>query len=147
MAYGGYLANLAHCVRCHSPLTKDDEPMPGMSWSGGQLFGPPGHVVASSNITEHASGIPHYDVGVFIKTMRTGGVNGVRELNNIMPWGFFQHMTDQDLRDVFAYVKANAKAVAHSVDNREPPTLCPIDGNLHGFGSRNRRPAAVRTNR
>jgi hypothetical protein len=69
--------------------------------------------------------------------MRTGNV-GARELSGAMPWVVLGKMTDQDLAAIFAYLKT-LKPVTHLVDNSLPPTLCPIDGAMHGGGDHNRK--------
>src|SRR5262249_41409447 len=85
--------------------------------------------------TPDPSGIPYYDEAMFIKTIRTGIV-GARELNKTMPWSVLANLTDQDLAGIFAYLKT-LKPVAHRVDNKEAPTLCPLHGTMHGAGSQN----------
>jgi hypothetical protein len=55
-----------------------------------------------------------------------------------MPWSVFRNLTDQDLAAMFAYLKT-LKPINHHVDNTLPPTLCPIDGAMHGAGNENRR--------
>jgi hypothetical protein len=74
---------------------------------------------------------------MFIKAMRTGAV-GTRELDKTMPWSVLDNMTDEDLAGIFAYLKT-LKPVHHSVDNTEPPTFCPLDGNMHGASKQNKR--------
>ena len=61
-----------------------------------------------------------------------------REMNDAMPWMILGKMTDQDLAAIFAYLKT-LKPVSHRVDNSLPPTLCPIDGAMHGAGDQNRK--------
>jgi len=63
-------------------------------------------------------------------------VGGVRPLNNIMPWQHFRHMTDADLKAIFAYLRT-LKPVQHRVDNTEPLTNCKLCRGLHGYGDRN----------
>jgi hypothetical protein len=111
-------------------------PIPGMEFAGGQIIGLPSGKVASANLTPDPSGIPYYDEALFIKTMRTGAVGGVRELNSVMPWMVVRNMTDQDLAAIFAYLKT-LKPVHHRVDNTEPLGLCPLDGTVHGLGDQN----------
>jgi hypothetical protein len=53
-----------------------------------------------------------------------------------MPFEFFKNMTDDDLRDIFAFLKTVAP-VKHRVDNTEPPELCPLCNYTHGLGSKN----------
>jgi mono/diheme cytochrome c family protein len=151
---GAYLVAIALCVGCHSPSRAGATPatprtrIAGMEFSGGGNFNPrikpqdapATYRIASSNLTPDPSGIPYYDESVFIKTIRTGAVNGVRQLDTVMPWSWFRNMTDSDLKDIFAFLQG-LTPVVHQVDNREPPTLCPIDGQMHGLGDHNVAPA------
>lgn len=133
---GEYLTTVAGCPACHTPLDEALAPLPGMDWGGGApLHGPWGRV-ASANLTPDPSGILHYDEAMFLKTIRTGKVNGVRPLNHIMPWKHFRHMTDDDLKAIFAYLRT-LKPVKHRVDNAEPPTPCKVCRGTHGYGDRN----------
>jgi cytochrome c553 len=134
---GGYLVNLGGCTDCHTPVDNHHNPIPGMEFSGGQLLQVPWGTVASANLTPDPSGIPYYDEATFIRAMRTGTV-GSRELNKVMPWTVLRNMTDQDLASIFAYLKT-LKPVHHRVDNSLHPTLCPVDGVMHGAGDQNRK--------
>jgi hypothetical protein len=67
--------------------------------------------------------------------MRTGHVQA-RKLNNIMLWGYYKNMTDEDLKAMFAYLRT-LKSVQHRVDNTEPPTACKLCGYRHGLGADN----------
>lgn len=111
--------------------------MPGMSFGGGQIFEAPGleRPVFTANITSDPSGIAHYDESLFINTLRTGQMGG-RTLNHIMPFEFFKNMTDEDMRDIFAFIKAQPP-VKHRVSNTDPPTLCPLCNQTHGLGELN----------
>jgi mono/diheme cytochrome c family protein len=147
---GAYLVNLAHCAGCHS-TGRDGQRTPGLEFGGGVVFtrnlvlqDHEGETHASANITPDPSGISYYDSSLFIKTMRTGAVNGVRPLDTTMPWSFFRKMTDSDLADIFAFLQT-LRPVSHRVDNRESPTLCPLDGLRHGLGDHNVRAGAVAT--
>jgi mono/diheme cytochrome c family protein len=135
---GEYLATLADCHACHTPVNQQNVPLPGMDLAGGQVLTGPWGSAASANITPSASGISYYDEALFIRTLRTGAVR-VRKLNVIMPWTYFRHMTDPDLKAIFAYLRT-VKPVDHSVDNTEPPVMCPKCGSKHGYGGRNVKP-------
>ncbi|PYV70362.1 MAG: hypothetical protein DMG96_31445 [Acidobacteria bacterium] len=135
---GAFLVNLVGCADCHTPVDNHHNPIAGMDFGGGQILAVPWGNAASANITPDPSGTPYYDEALFIKTMRTGVVGGVRELNSAMPWMVLRNMTDQDLGAIFAYLKT-LKPVAHRVDNSLPPTLCPLDGTMHGGGDQNRK--------
>lgn len=132
---GEYLAHIGNCTACHTPIDRDFHALPGMLFGGGRLFVRPWGTVASANLTQDPSGIKYYDEAQFLRTIRTGHV-GARALNVTMPWEFFRHLSDDDLKAIFAYVRA-IPPVQHRVDNTEPPTLCPKDGARHGYGDRN----------
>ena len=134
---GRFLVNLIGCADCHTPVDTHHMPISGMEFSGGQVFQTAWGTVASANLTPDPSGIPYYDEAAFIKAMRTGTVEA-RELNKTMPWSALRNLTDQDLAGMFAYLRT-LKPVAHRVDNKEPPTLCPLDGAMHGAGNQNRK--------
>lgn len=133
---GEYLVTIAGCAGCHTPVDEKLMPLPGMEFAGGApLHGPWGRV-ASANITPDPSGISYYDEVFFLKTIRSGRVGGVRELNHIMPWKHFRHMTDEDLKAIFAYLRT-LKPVKHRVDNTERVAYCKVCGGTHGYGDRN----------
>jgi cytochrome c553 len=134
---GKYLVGVIGCGGCHTPSDSHHNAIEAASFGGGEIFEGPWGRVASANLTPDASGIPYYDEAMFIRTIRTGYV-GARELNPVMPWWAFRYMTDQDLAAIFAYLKT-VKPVSHHVDNSLPPTLCPIDGAMHGSGDKNRK--------
>ena len=129
---GAYLAEMAHCSDCHTPLDPKFQPIPGMEMAGGN---PIGKEVVSANITPDPSGIPYYDAPLFLAVMHTGYV-GARKIKQVMPWWVYRNMTEDDLRALFAYLHA-LKPVHHAVDNTEPPTTCKLCGRKHGLGDRN----------
>jgi mono/diheme cytochrome c family protein len=135
---GSFLVNLIGCADCHTPVDKRHNFISGMDFAGGQILSVPWGNAASANLTPDPTGIPYYDDALFIKTMRTGEVGGVRELNSAMPWMVLRNMTDQDLSAILAYLKT-LTPVRHRVDNSLPPTLCPLDGTIHGAGDQNRK--------
>ena len=68
---GEYLAQMATCSDCHTPVDPKFQPIRGMELAGGKpmLSG-----VFSANITPDASGIGYYDETLFIQVMRNGSV-------------------------------------------------------------------------
>jgi len=134
---GRFLIDTIGCSDCHAPVDNHHVPIPGLDFSGGQVVKAPWGTVASANITPDATGISYYDEGIFIKCIRTGTV-GARVLNKTMPWAVLRNLNDEDLSAMFAYLRT-LKPIAHRVDNSEPPTLCPLDGAMHGGGSQNRK--------
>lgn len=134
---GKYLVTLAGCGACHS-ISDEGTPRPGLEFGGGGFFDlpdQPGKRVFTANITPDASGIAHYDEGLFVQTMRTGQIPG-RMLSQIMPFQAFRNMTDEDLGDIYAFLKTVAP-VKHRISNTDPPTPCPLCNQSHGLGDRN----------
>lgn len=134
---GKYLAKLAGCQGCHTP-NDDGVPRPGLAFAGGEKFGGVVGVpiVHSYNLTRDPSGLAHYDESLFMETIRTGRVKG-RTLSHIMPFEFFRNISDDDLRDIWAFLQAQP-SVQHRVSNTDPPTLCPRCNRTHGLGELNK---------
>lgn len=134
MSRGKYLFTVAACGDCHTPQ-KQGAQIAALPYAGGFVFNENGKTVASANITQHPSGIAYYDEKRFIELMRTGHV-GSRPISAVMPWSVYKGMTDADLAAMFGHVRT-LKPVKHTVDNSEPPTLCKLDGFMHGGGASN----------
>lgn len=92
---------------------------------------------AAANITPAVNDSPYYTEDLFLETIRTGRVRE-RKLTDVMPWGHYRNMTDEDLKAIFAYLKT-LKPVDHYVDNAQPPTRCSRCNLEHGGGERNKR--------
>ena len=135
---GHYLTTIAACGDCHTPMDERGMRLPGLDFAGGfQLQFTGTQTTWAANITPGVNGIPYYTEELFIETIRTGRVRE-RELSTIMPTLLYRHMTDDDLKAIFAYLKT-LTPVDHYVDNTLPPTLCPKCGLQHGGGERNRK--------
>jgi len=135
VAWGGYMATLTNCVECHTPLSPQGAPMMDLAFSGGRILEGPWGRVASHNITTDPSGIPHYDRDLFFKVMRTGHA-GARKLNDVMLWGYYKGLTDEDLDAIWEWIQT-LPPVQHRVDNTEPETTCRLCGQSHGLGEMN----------
>jgi mono/diheme cytochrome c family protein len=137
-ARGEYIVRtIASCGDCHTPSDRG-QPIPGMEFGGGAHFSDPGRnmqPVFSANITSDPSGLAHYDEAMFLQTLHTGRVAG-RTLSHIMPFEYFRNMSDDDVKDVYAFIKSRPP-VKHRVSNTDPPTPCPICKPSHGLGDTN----------
>ena len=134
---GQYLLTLASCGDCHTPMDERGQVIPGLDFAGGATFR---HLnrepKAASNITPAVNGIPYYSEDLFVEAIRTGRVRE-RKLSDVMPWGAYRGMTDEDLKAIFAYLKT-LKPIDHYVDNAQPPTRCARCTLEHGGGERNK---------
>jgi len=134
---GAYLVQIGTCQWCHTLRDQSSrQSLPGLEFAGGDLIEPnPYGQATSANITPDPSGINYYDEAFFLKVIHSGKV-GARNLNPIMPWWFFGHISDEDLRAIFSYLHT-VKPVHHRVDNAEPIAYCRICKHMHHGGALN----------
>jgi len=159
---GAYLVSLGRCAKCHTPRPATGSKRHrrlDMEFGGGRRFSAIPHhdeldpdpwlgrasdgansadaaTLASPNITADPSGIVWYDEAIFIQTMRTGRVAGIRPLSGCMPWLAFGKLTDDDLKAIFVYLRS-VPPVRHRVNNTDPATWCSRCGRRHGLGELN----------
>ncbi|MBA3297922.1 MAG: c-type cytochrome [Acidobacteria bacterium] len=136
---GEYLVTLASCGDCHTPMDDKGQYLPGMAFAGGNTlrYDPEREPKASANITPAPNGIPYYTEELFLEAIRTGRVRE-RKLTDVMPWGHYRNMSDEDLKGIFAYLKT-LEPIDHRVDNTLPATRCPACGLEHGGGEGNKK--------
>lgn len=81
----------------------------------------PWGVSYAANLTPDATGLGDWTAETFIQAMRTGRHAGVgRPILPPMPWPSFRHMSDEDLRAIFAYLQT-----LPPVQNEVPAPLPP----------------------
>lgn len=83
----------------------------------------PWGVSFAANITSDQSGIGNWAEENFIRAMKQGkfkGIEGSRTLLPPMPWENYAKMSDEDVRDIFAYLKTTKP-----VYNVVPPAIPP----------------------
>lgn len=88
--YGRYVAS--SCVGCHGP-----------GLSGGKIPGGPPDWPAAANITP--AGIGHWTEADLARALRTGRRPDGRALDPVMPVKALRHMTDVELRALYAYLR------------------------------------------
>jgi mono/diheme cytochrome c family protein len=106
IAYGGYLAGLAHCVLCHTPVANGRMDASRIGAGGRQYLDDDGHIVVSANITsDQRDGIGGWSDDD-IKKAITQGINLYGgQLNSFMPSAFFSGMAPDDLDAIVAYLR------------------------------------------
>jgi mono/diheme cytochrome c family protein len=120
VAYGGYLATLADCGTCHSPLTQQGPDMTRM-FAGGYRFDAGTFVVNSANITpDSATGIGTWTeerfLNKFIPYREEKNYNfTVGKENTIMPLSLYAGMTDGDLKAIYAFLRS-VKPISNKVE-------------------------------
>ncbi len=105
-AHGRIVALEGDCAGCHT--------LPhGESLAGGVAFATPVGTLYSANITpdpEH--GIGRYALADFVRLMRYGVAPGGRRVYPAMPYTAYAKVSDEDLQDLFAYLREQVAPVA-----------------------------------
>lgn len=148
---GAYIVSTSGCNDCHTPKTMTDHgPVPDMSrmLSGHPaneaiapydktMVGPwvllsPGLTAAvgpwgvsyAANLTPAESGMKGWTEERFMKAIKEGkhlGMDNTRPIMPPMPWQEVSHMTDDDLKAIFAYLQS-IPAIENVVPAYTPPT-------------------------
>jgi mono/diheme cytochrome c family protein len=115
LEYGEYLAKLAGCAWCHSPLNASQQADTSRLLAGGHEFVMGDYVVRASNISSDGeTGIGNWTLDKFIASFRRYQSEGGRMIpmgeggyNTLMPWTMYADMKDEDLAAIFAYLQAS----------------------------------------
>jgi mono/diheme cytochrome c family protein len=117
VAYGGYLAQVAHCVECHTPLTAQGAPDPNLLGSGGRILEGAFGRRTSRNITQDKE----TGIGAWTdKQIRNALTKGERPdgslLSRPMPFYFYKNVSAEDIDSVIAWLRT-VKPVKNLVEN------------------------------
>jgi mono/diheme cytochrome c family protein len=111
LRYGEYLATVAGCRFCHTPVDEKQQPVPGRAFAGGhELIGPWG-TVRTSNLTPHPTGLGMRSQDNFAGMMRSWAQPEARHVaaepgrNTAMPWFTYAGMKDEDLEAIYDYLR------------------------------------------
>ena len=106
---GEYIARVGGCVGCHTEEKKDAVP-----FAGGRELQTPFGIFYGPNITPHRqAGIGRWSEADFTNAMRLGRRPDGANYFPSFPYPSFTRITDDDLRDLWAYLRAlppNARA-------------------------------------
>ena len=123
VAYGQYLFNAAACTECHTKKEKGN-PVDGMELAGGfDLQLATGGIVRSANITQDkATGIGNWTEAQFVSRFKVYADSNYvpnkiskGSFNTVMPWTMYAGMKEQDLKAIYAYLKA-VKPIHNNVE-------------------------------
>ena len=108
--YGEYMATIAVCAACHTPMGPQGPDFSKM-YAGGFVFEVPMFKVAVANITpDSTTGIGAWTEEMFVNKFKNNSSDEVvnrhpgRE-NTIMPWAMYGKMKEEDLRAIYAYLR------------------------------------------
>jgi len=105
VAYGKYLADIGHCMECHTPRT--EKGLVADQWgAGGQTFKGPWGTSVARNLTPHASGLKDWSDAEIAKAIRTGTDRKGQPLKPPMGFGFYAGITEEDMGALIAYLRS-----------------------------------------
>lgn len=108
LRYGQYLANIGHCLECHTPRQPDgmlDMAHPG---AGGQVFKGPWGESTSRNLTPHETGLKGWSDAQIAQALRTGTDRKGAHYKPPMAFDWYRNISDADVRALTAYLRSLA---------------------------------------
>jgi len=127
---GKYVATVAGCAVCHTPMTASGQPDTARLFAGGlEEALPGGGTWRAPNITpDPTTGIGRWSDLQIIAAIRMGVRPDGAHLLPIMPYPFYHQMTDSDARAVVAYLRT-VRPIANQVARSDATgtTMQPLD--------------------
>ena len=144
IARGAYVAAIAGCTTCHTPMLPDGKLHDrSRELAGTELAVPGGPKIAVPNITpDSKTGIGNWTDAQIIAAIRQGVRPDGTRLAPIMPYPFYNRMTDNDAADLVAFIRSEPPIV-HRVVRQPIPGMKPVDvAPPHGLVDRQNDPHA-----
>jgi mono/diheme cytochrome c family protein len=105
VTYGKYLAEIAHCFSCHSPLGKKGPDIENQMGAGGMEFHGPWGTSISPNITPGPDGIANLSDHELKKRISQGVRSDGTRLLPPMGFAYYRNITNEDLDAIVAYLR------------------------------------------
>ena len=104
--YGEYLADIGHCMECHTPRDDRGQIQRALLGAGGQGFtGPWGESVAR-NLTPHQTGLKDWSDEQIANAIRKGVDRTGQHYKPPMGYDFYSHINDADMGALIAYLRS-----------------------------------------
>ncbi len=120
VAHGKYLATIAGCGGCHTPLKPDGTPDESKAFAGGYEFdlGPLGKVHTSNLTSDKDTGLGNWTDAQIKVVLQTGIRPDGQQLVPVMPYPYFNSLSDSDLNDIIAFLRT-LPAVSNKIDFKQ----------------------------
>ena len=102
---GFYLATIAHCMECHSPLGPKGRDFTRMGAGGFELKGPWGVSVSRNITSSKTKGLGAWTDAEIKRAITQGISHDGGKLKPPMGFGFYANMTADDLDAIVAYLR------------------------------------------
>jgi mono/diheme cytochrome c family protein len=104
--YGKYLADIGHCMDCHTPRAADGKLQTAQLGAGGQPIAGPWGVSVSRNLTPHATGLKGWSDAEIARAIRTGVSRDGSQLKPPMAFDYYKTINDADMAALIAYLRS-----------------------------------------
>lgn len=112
VAYGKYMATVAGCIECHTPM-KGAKVLWDEAFTGGREFPLPAGIVRTTNLTpDKRTGIGSWTEEMFLERFKTYSDSAALvtvapdAFNTPMPWSLYSGMEETDLKAIYAYLQS-----------------------------------------
>lgn len=105
--YGEYLANIGHCMDCHTPRGKNGMLIMSRLGAGGQVIKwPGGSEAVTPNLTPDESGLKSWSDAQIERAIREGIDKNGTHLRRIMAFDWYKNIDAQDMSALIAYLRS-----------------------------------------
>jgi len=101
--YGEYLAQIGHCMECHTPRNGNGMLELSRLGAGGQVFNGPWGQSVARNLTPHESGLKHWSSRQIAQAIRGTDRKG-GHYKPPMAFDWYQRISDTDMAALVAYL-------------------------------------------
>jgi mono/diheme cytochrome c family protein len=106
VAYGKYLATIAHCMDCHTPRASDGRRVLARLGAGGQVFKGPWGERVSPNLTPDESGLKNWTDKQIEHVLRHGTDADGKRYGPPMAFDWYKNINDEDMGALIAYLRS-----------------------------------------
>ena len=103
VVYGRYLADIGHCLECHTPMVKGQLDQARLGGGGRELPAFPGTVLSPNLTRGNPDGLVHWTNAQLKSTIITGIRPDGRRLVRLMAFDWYKNIKDDDLNALVAY--------------------------------------------
>jgi mono/diheme cytochrome c family protein len=106
LRYGKYLADIGHCMECHTPRDAQGRLAMAKVGAGGQVFPGPWGQSVSRNLTPHETGLKGWTDEQIAHSVRTGMNREGQPYKPPMAYGFYKNISDADMSALIGYLRS-----------------------------------------
>ena len=106
LKYGEYLANIGHCMECHTPRDAKGMLVRAKLGAGGQSFKGPWGISVSRNLTSDKSGLADWTDAQIASALRDGVDRSGAHYKPPMAFDFYKNINEADMKALIVYLRS-----------------------------------------